>query len=177
MIFRNTERQFGLVAIIFHWLMAVIIIGLLALGLYMTSLPNSLEKLKLYGWHKEFGLLVLMLAVLRLAWRFSNMTPLLSGLPAWERISARTVHWLFYGFMFAQPITGWLITSAAGVPPSFFGLFVLPGLVAPDKDLRRLFDHMHEWLAYGLIAVIILHVCAALKHHFYDRDEILRRML
>ena len=79
--------------------------------------------------------------------------------------------------MFALPITGWLITSAAGLPASFFGLITLPNLVAPNEELRLLFQQVHQWLGYALIAVIGLHAAAALKHHFIDKDDILRRMI
>jgi len=172
----NTENRYGVMAIFLHWLLAVIIIGLIALGLYMTNLPISFEKLKLYGWHKEYGLIALVLVIIRLIWRLINITPQLS-LPLLEKLAARTVHWAFYVFLFAMPITGWLITSAAGLPASFFGLFVLPNLITPNKDLLVLFQELHKWLGYGLIATIVLHASAALKHHFINKDDILRRML
>jgi len=173
----NTENQYGIVAILLHWGMAIILIGMVALGLYMTALPVSLLKLKLYGWHKEFGVLVLILVMLRIVWRIANITPSLTSLPWWESLAARSVHWAFYGFMLALPITGWLMTSAAGLAPSFFGLFVLPNLIAPNESHRLLFAEIHQWLAYGLIATFCAHVGAALKHEFIDKDEIMRRML
>ncbi len=176
MHFKNTVNAYGWVAIVLHWILAILLIGLLALGLYMVSLPISLEKLKFYGWHKEYGLLALWLAILRLGWRLINKTPYLA-LPLWEKIAARSVHWAFYFFMFVMPLTGWLITSAAGLPASFFGLFVLPDLVNPNEEQRLLFQVIHEWLGYGLIATIVLHTSAALKHHFINKDDILRRML
>jgi len=172
----NTENRFGLMAIFLHWLMAILLIGLLILGLYMVSLPISHEKLKLYGWHKEYGFLALALAIFRLLWRLTNITPRLS-LPLWEKLAARSVHWAFYFFMFAMPLTGWLITSAAGLPASFFGWFVLPNLISPDEASRVLFQEMHRWIGYGLIATIVLHASAAFKHHFINKDDILRRML
>jgi len=173
---KNTEDRYGMTAITLHWVMAILLIALLGLGLYMTGLPISLEKLKLYGWHKEYGILALMLVFLRIAWRLINFTPRLN-LSLLEKIAARTVHWAFYVFMFAMPITGWLITSAAGLPVSFFGLFVLPDLISPHPDLIKLFGEIHKWLGYGLIVTIILHTSAALKHHFINKDDILRRML
>ncbi|MDR3501616.1 MAG: cytochrome b [Legionella sp.] len=173
---KNSTTHFGIIAILLHWIIAVLIIGLLALGLYMVTLPISLEKLKLYGWHKEYGFLVLFIALFRLIWRLSNTTPELA-LPWLEKIAARSMHWIFYGFMFAMPITGWLITSAAGLPASFFGLFSLPNLIAPDQHKLVLFEWMHQWLGYALIAAICLHAAAALKHHFINKDDILRRML
>ena len=173
---KNADNRYGVIAILLHWVMAILLIGLLVLGLYMVAVPISLEKLKLYGWHKEYGMLALMLVMIRMVWRVANIIPSLS-LPLWEIIAARTVHWAFYGFMFAMPITGWIITSAAGLPVSFFGLFVFPNLVSPHPDLMQLFQEIHEWLGYGLIATIVLHTSAALKHHFINKDDILKRML
>lgn len=171
---KNSSTHFGLIAILFHWVMALIIIGMLAVGLYMTDLPAGLQTFKLYGWHKEFGILILMLASMRIIWRLINITPTLS-LPWFERFIARAVHWIFYLFMFAMPITGWLMSSAAGMPVSFFG-FVLPNLVKPDKHLMEIVAQVHQWLAFGLIAFIILHVLATLKHHFINKNNILRRI-
>lgn len=173
---KNSENHFGIIAITLHWVMAILLIGLLALGLYMVGVPISLEKLKLYGWHKEYGILALLLVIIRIIWRFTNITPRLS-LPLLEKLAARAVHWAFYGFMIAMPITGWLITSAAGLPVSVFGWFVLPNLVGPNDQLMKLCEEIHKWLGYGLIATIILHASAALKHHFINKDDILRRML
>lgn len=176
MRWKNSETRYGVIAILFHWIMAVLLIGLLVLGWYMVQLPIGLDKLKAYGWHKEYGLLALWLVILRLAWRITNITPHLT-LPRWEVIAARSVHWLFYIIMFAMPITGWLLTSAAGLNASFFGLFVLPNLVAPSDTLLELFEEIHEALGYTLAAIIILHISAALKHHFINKDDILRRMI
>ena len=174
---KNSTTNYGIVAIIIHWVMALIIIGMLALGLYMTSLKNSLFKLQLYGWHKEIGVLVLMLVIVRLTWRLINSSPSLASLPWLQRLAAQVVHWAFYVFMFALPITGWLITSAAGLQVSFFGLFLLPNLVSPDKVQMHLYENIHSWLAWGLIATICCHVFAALVHHFINKDDILLRIL
>lgn len=173
---KNTTTRYGLVAILLHWLMALLMIGLLAMGLYMVNLPISLQKLKLYGWHKEYGLLVLALLIVRFSWRIINTTPHLS-LPWYELLAARLVHWAFYGFMVALPISGWLITSAAGLPVSYFDLFTLPNLVDPNPELLGYFEWVHQWLGYALIATVFLHTSAALKHHFINKDDILRRMI
>lgn len=177
MRYKNSENHYGVVAIFLHWILALLLIALILLGLYMVDLPIGLEKLKLYGWHKEYGLLALLLATIRLLWRLMNITPQLAALPLLEKIAARTVHWAFYGFMFALPISGWLVTSAAGLPASFFGLFTLPNLIGPSEQLLQFFQVTHKWLGYALIVTIILHVAAALKHHFINKDDILRRML
>jgi cytochrome b561 len=173
---KNSNDHYGMIAMILHWAMAILLIALLILGLRMTGLPISLEKLKFYGWHKEYGILALILFIIRIIWRFMDITPSLS-LPLMEIIAARAVHWAFYGFMFTIPMTGWLITSAAGVPVSFFGLYVLPNLIRPNNDIMILFQEIHKWLGYGLITTIILHAFAAFKHHFINKDTILRRML
>ena len=178
MLVKNIETQYGIVTKFLHWLMALIIIGMLALGLYMSALPISEEKLQLYGIHKEFGILILMLVIFRITWRIGNIVPLLPNtIPAWQKFAAHAVHWALYGFMFALPITGWLMTSAAGLPPSFFGLFTLPALLSPNPVWLNLFVTIHTWLAYGLIATFGAHVGAALKHHFINKDDVLRRML
>jgi len=174
---KNTKEDFGKVTISLHWIIAILMIGLTALGLYMVGMPISLEKLKFYGWHKEYGILVLMLAIIRVAWRLYSITPSLDSLPWWERLAARSMHWIFYGFMFAMPITGWMLSSAYGLPVSFFGLFTLPNLVSPNENLRILLTNVHMWLGYALIAAIVGHTAAALKHQFIDKDGILRRML
>ena len=174
---KNTENHFGFVAIILHWFMGVLVIGLLCLGLYMADLPSGLEKLKFVVWHKEFGLLVLFLVCFRFLWRVININPSLAGLPWYEKLAARVVHGALYVFMFAMPLTGWLMSSAAGHTPSFFGLFDMPNLVGPNKALAGLFNEIHQYLAYTLIGLITLHTLGALKHHFIDRNNIFRRML
>lgn len=176
MLLKNSNIRYGKIAISLHWIMALLLIFLVILGLYMVNLPIGLEKLKMYGWHKEYGILALMLVVLRFVWRLTNKTPSLN-IPLFEKIAARFVHWLFYVFMFGMPISGWLVTSAAGLPVSFFGLFVLPNLVSPDPQALTLYQQIHKWMGYGLIATFLLHTSAALKHHFINKDEILRRML
>ena len=175
MLIKNTNSRYGLIAILLHWIVAILMIGLFALGLYMVELPISLSKLQYYGFHKEYGLLVLGLALLRLVWRFINKTPNLD-LRWLEKFAARAVHWLFYGFMLALPITGRLITSAAGLPVSVFGWFVLPNLIAPNHDLMPVLEMIHQYLAYAFMAVLCLHVLAAFKHQWINRDGILRRM-
>lgn len=174
----NTVNRYGLVSVLLHWVMAVIVIGLLVLGLYMVSLPIGLQKLKLFGWHKAFGILILMLVSLRLGWRLSSTQPVLPAhMRHMERLAATTAHIALYFCMIAMPITGWLMSSAAELPVSFFGLFVLPDLVSPNVVLRDMLATIHQCLAYSLIVLICLHIAAALQHHFYYKDDILTRML
>lgn len=178
MLIKNTKNRYGEVAVFFHWIIAILIIGLLSLGLYMASLSTSPFQLKLFGWHKEWGLVVLALAFMRILWRFNNVTPLMSShLPNWQKLAANSMHWALYIFMFAMPLTGWLMSSAAGFPPSFFGLFTLPNLIAPNKILDSLFGEIHEYLGYALIAAIVIHIAATVQHYLFYKENILRRIL
>jgi cytochrome b561 len=176
----NTEDSYGAVAVALHWFMAAILIALVALGLYMVRLPDvgfDTTKITLILYHKEFGVLALALATLRLAWRVTNALPrLVENLPDWQKVVARFVHLCFYGLMFALPVTGWLMSSAAGFPVSFFGLFDLPDLIPYNDYLYQLFVAVHKWLGYALILLIIVHAGAALRHHFVFKDDTLRKM-
>jgi cytochrome b561 len=178
---RNTTRRYGTVAMALHWVMAVLVIGLVALGLYMTSLPDAgFDKLKiqLFVQHKQFGMLALFLVLARLAWRFGNRLPrLVEGMPEWQQVAARFVHLCFYALLVALPLTGWLMSSAAGIPVNFFQLGYLPDLIGFNDYRFELLVTAHKALGYTLIAFILVHAGAALQHHFVDRDETLRNML
>ncbi len=175
---KNTDVRYGAVGIFFHWVMALLIIGMLALGLYMTSLPVGTQKFRLYGLHKEFGVMILGLVVLRISWWLFNKVPQLPyDMPLWQKLAAHGAHFALYMLMVFMPITGWLMSSASGFPVSFFGLFVMPDLIVPNEYLRVLMAQTHEWLGYAFIAVICVHVLAALQHHFIIKDDILKRIL
>lgn len=175
---RNTSLAYGIIARGFHWLMALMVIGMLCVGFYMDSLSMSPEKLRFYGLHKATGITILSLVALRLLWRVANPTPALpSDIPAWQRWGAHCSHYGLYALMFAMPLIGWLMSSAAGIPVSVFGWFTLPHLVGVDKELVNLTKTLHYYGAVVLIALIAAHFCAALYHHFIRKDTILRRML
>ena len=177
MLIKNSKEQYGLVAILFHWIMALIIIGLLAVGLYMVRLPIGLWKLKLYGIHKEFGALILFLIILRFAWKLINTKPVLPDyMPKWQQIAAHGVHHALYLVVFIMPITGWLTSSAAGLSVSFFGLFTLPDLVSADPVWQENFATAHEILGYTLIVLLGMHVGAVFQHYLFHKDNLLRRM-
>ncbi len=177
---RNTEQRYGTVAIALHWLMALLLIALIVLGLYMSRLPDvgfDKNKILLVLYHKEYGMLALGLAVVRLAWRVGNVLPaLVEELPDWQQVAARFVHLCFYGFMFALPISGWLMSSAAGIPVYVFGVR-LPDLIAHNEYRFQQLIEIHKWLGYALIGFIVLHAGAALRHHFLSRDNTLKKML
>lgn len=177
----NTSECYGSVAMALHWAMAALLVGLVVLGLYVAQLPDAgfdKTKIRLILLHKELGILALMLAALRLAWRVGSLLPrLVEGLPEWQQVAARFVHLCLYALMFAQPLTGWVMSSAAGLPVSFFGLFYLPNLVRHDEALFRFLLEVHRWLGYALTLLVAVHVGAALEHHFLLRDGTLRKML
>ena len=160
-----------------HWLMAVLIIGLLALGIVMTELPLSPEKLTLYSWHKWAGVTVFALVWARLAWRITHRPPPLS-----ERLSnrmqwiAHAGHAALYGLMIIIPVTGWLMSSAKGFQTVWFGLIPIPDLIGRDKDLGDLLQQAHKLLNVTLMLLLAGHIAAALWHHFILRDDTLRRM-
>ena len=176
----NTDQRYGAIAMALHWFMALLIIALIALGVYVSGLPDvgyDKTKLMLIVYHKEYGILALGLVMLRLAWRVGNALPVLvDALPDWQKIAARFVHLCFYAFMFALPISGWLMSSAAAIPVYFFGVR-LPDFI-PQNDYRfQLLVEVHKWLGYALIGFILLHTGAALWHHFVSRDNTLKKIL
>jgi cytochrome b561 len=113
---KNNAEKYGIVSIVIHWVVAVLIIGQISVGLYMADLPVSLQKIKLFGWHKEFGLLILFIAVIRISWRLSHISPLLPRhMPVWQHYAAKFTHFFLYVALFALPISGWLHSSASGI--------------------------------------------------------------
>jgi cytochrome b561 len=177
----NTEDHYGAIAILFHWSVAFLVIGLAALGLYMVTLPDvgfNTKKVTLVLWHKEFGVLAFVLLAARLSWRVTQILPrLVENLPDWQKVAARFVHLSFYALLIALPMTGYLMSSAAGIPVSFFGLLMLPDLIHRDEDLFARYVAIHQFLGYVLILFIFVHAGAALRHHFVSKDDTLRKML
>jgi cytochrome b561 len=132
----------------------------------------------LFNYHKWIGMTILGLAAARLVWRLFHRPPVLpSRLPSWQRTSAHAVHGLLYALFFAVPLVGWAYTSAAGFPVVYLGVLPLPDWVSPDKALAEQLESLHGWLAYGLAAVVAMHVAAAVKHGLEDRTGYLQRML
>lgn len=175
---RSTRDQYGSLAKLLHWAIALLIFYLLYLGFTMGDMAMGLEKIKRYGLHKSLGMSVLTLAGIRLLWRLSGPAPALPVNLRWyERRAAQVTHGMLYGLMFLMPLSGWLMSSAAGFPVSPFGWFTMPDLIAPSKDARHFWHEAHEIIAFVLIGLIALHVIGALYHHFYYRDDVLRRML
>ena len=171
-----STTRYTLPAIALHWLLALMILGAFGFGLYMTGLPFSPARLKLYNWHKWAGVTILALTVLRLLWRLSHRPPPPPAMPSWQQQAYKATHGLMYALFFAVPLVGWAYSSAAGFPIVWFGVLPLPDFVPVDKALAEAIKPWHERLAWTLIALVALHVAAALKHHFIDRDGLLSRM-
>jgi cytochrome b561 len=165
-------------AIALHWLIALIVFVLFPLGLYMSDLPVSPAKLKLYSYHKWAGVTVFALALLRVWWRATHAAPPLpASMPRWQQALARGTHHLLYLLLFAVPLSGWLMSSAKGFQTVYFGVLPIPDLLAKNKELGERLEVVHMLLNYTMAALVAAHVAAALKHHFADRDDTLTRML
>jgi len=171
-------NRYTATAIALHWIMAAGLIGAFGLGVYMHELPFSPDKLRLYSWHKWAGVTLFMLVLARIAWRAGHRPPALPAtMSPLTRHAATLVHLALYLLMLAIPISGWLMSSAKGVATVWFGVLPLPDLVAKDKALGDLLFEVHKALNLSLLALVIAHVGAALKHRFVDRDDVLARML
>jgi len=170
-------QRYTRTAVSLHWLIALLIAGGFGLGWFMTDLPLSPAKLKYYSWHKWIGVTVFLLALLRLTWRLTHRPPPLpSGMPAWQQQASEWGHRGLYLLIFILPLSGWLYSSASGYPVVYLGLVQLPDLVGRDKVLAGVLHEVHELLATGLLVLVGVHVLAAFKHHFLDRDGLLGRM-
>lgn len=172
------KTSYNRTAIALHWLMALGLTGTFALGFYMHDLPLSPDKLKFYSWHKWAGIGLLLLIVLRLAWRIVHPAPPLpNSMSRFSRLAASAGHWALYALMLAIPVSGWLMSSAQGFQVVWFGVLPLPDLVAKNAELGSLLQGVHKYLNYALLLTVIGHVGAALQHHFIKKDTVLTRML
>ena len=172
-------QRYTKTAMLIHWLSALLIIAAFFLGLTMTEIHGiTPTKLKYYSWHKWLGVTVLLLAVVRVLWRRANQPPPHPlGMPAWQAMAADATHLLLYLLIFAVPISGYLYSSAAGVPVVYLGLIPLPTLIEANAELKPILKTVHYVLTMTMAAAVVGHVLAALKHQFIDRDGVLRRML
>ena len=176
---RNTLNRWGSVAQSLHWAIVVLIVTQFVLAYTSQSLPLGMAKLAMLARHKSWGITILALAVIRLVWRLVNRQtpPLPNTLKPWERVAAHVTHYGLYILLFAMPLTGWAMSSARKYPVSWFNLVQLPDFVAPNRPLYDTLHTVHMYLSWALIAIAVLHIGAALKHHFVLRDNVLRRML
>jgi cytochrome b561 len=175
---QSSSTRYSAVAQGFHWIIAGLIVTQFTLAWIADDLPLGMHKLALLARHKSFGMTVLMLAVLRLLWRLKNPAPELpAGMAPLQRTLARGTHIAFYVLLFAMPMTGWLMSSAKNYSVSWFGLFTWPNLIGKNEHAFDLLRSTHHLLGKVLFAVAVLHILAALKHHFWNKDDVLLRML
>ena len=175
---RNTERSWGAAARTFHWLVAAIILVQFVLGKVAEGMSISPAKIDTFVWHKSLGVTVLLIVLLRLAWRLFDSPPdAPAGIPPRETKLAAIGHWLLYVLMFAVPLSGWWVSDASRVPFEAYFVVPMPDLIATDRAAQETASTVHEILTNALLAVAAVHVAAALWHHFYHRNAVLRRML
>lgn len=174
---KNTTNSYGWISIIIHWLSALVVIGLFGVGFWMVDLNYYSEWYRTAPhYHKSVGILLAMLTLFRLAWKVYQPKPVALGSQL-EKRSASVAHRLIYLLLFSLFISGYLISTADGRGIDIFDWFTLPGLgelFAEQEDLSGL---VHEWIAYSLIGIAVLHGLAACKHHLIDKDTTLKRMI
>jgi len=178
---RSSNNHYSSVAKLLHWLVA----GMVVLQFVLAKMADiasdegsAVRELALLANHKSVGITILALAVVRLVWRQKNQPPALPGtMPQWQVTASHLSHWSLYALLFAMPITGWLMSSASAYSVSWFNLFQLPDFVAPNPELKEIFEETHETLAKLLAVIASIHIIAALKHAVIDKDDILSRMV
>ena len=172
-----SKVRYNSIAIILHWVMALLIFATWSIAIAVDDMPLSPARIAGLSWHKWLGVTVFFLVILRLLWRATHSVPPLKlQMPAWQEKVMQLTHLTLYLLMLAIPVVGWLISSAKGYTVNYFGLFELPDLVDKDKALGHQLKEIHEFLANGLMALVGLHILAALKHQFIDKDGLLSRM-
>jgi cytochrome b561 len=175
---KSPPPRYTAVAQSLHWIIAALIVTQFILGWTAVDLPLGVHKLAMLARHKSVGMTVLMLAALRLLWRWRNPAPVLPpGMTRIERTIAHATHVAFYVLLFVMPITGWMMSSAKKYSVSWFGFFTWPNLIGKSEAAFNFLKPTHDILSDVLFAIAVLHILAALKHHFWDRDDVLLRML
>jgi cytochrome b561 len=175
---QNTDLSWGAPAKLLHWVVAALVFAQIALGWAAVSWRLSPTKLNLFVWHKSTGMLILVLMVVRVAWRSANVTPSLpADMQPLEQRAAHASHLLLYLLLFLLPMTGWIVNSAANIPFRVFWLIPLPAIVEPDKATADVLARVHVMLFVVLSLLLAVHVGAALRHHFFKRNDVLVRML
>jgi len=176
----NNATTWGWPAKALHWIGAILILLLLGHGWWMTHLaPRGPVRLEHYAGHAALGYDFLALLVLRLLWRWTHAVPALPAeMPQWERMAAHASHFGLYLLMFATTVIGWALAGTVRVPfnKDTFGLPVPLIYISQDRAMHRLLEDWHKYLAYTLLALVIIHLVAALRHHFVKHDGVLRRM-
>jgi cytochrome b561 len=172
------DRRYTPMAQTLHWLIALLIVLQFVLAKMAAHLPLGMRKLSLLAEHKSVGMTVLALAIMRLVWRLTHAPPPLpTQMRRVERWLAMASHIGFYLILFAMPLSGWLMSSAKNYAVSWFGIFTWPNLIEPSEGAFNSLKTLHHLLGNLLIALASIHIFAALKHHFWNKDDVLVRML
>ena len=175
---RNSSIRYGIIAQLLHWLMAGLILVQLLVGRYAAGLDPGIERLVWMSRHKSLGITILALMLLRLGWRLSSPPPPLpSTMPGWERRTAQLTHLCMYALLIIAPVVGWLSASAYGLSINWFGMLLLPDLVAKNPALADELVALHRVLVYTLAGLLLVHIAAALRHALIRRDGLFSRML
>ncbi|RJG50539.1 cytochrome b [Motilimonas pumila] len=176
---RNTSQGYGLVAITIHWLVAVVVVGLFAVGLWMIDLSYYSSWYQTAPmWHKSVGLTLFLVMMFRLVWRLMSVQPASpSQHHALEKLGAKLGHGAIYVLLFVIMVSGYLISTADGRPILMFSMIEIPALVTDIPQQEDIAGLVHEYAAWALIIIASGHGLAALKHHFVDKDNTLKRML
>ena len=171
------KAKYTSVAIILHWVMALLIFATWSIAIAIDDMPLSPARITGLSWHKWLGVTLFFLVLVRILWRIAHPAPPLKlAMQVWQERAMQLTHLALYLLMLLIPVVGWLMSSAKGYTVNYFGLFELPDLVDKNKPLGHLLKEIHEWMANGLMLLVGLHILAALKHQFIDKDGLLSRM-
>lgn len=181
MLTKNTKKNYGIISKTLHWGIAIIFLVqfiLIFWKRYFLPEGSPLKSLLIGGLHKPIGMIAFVMGLLFILWRLINVKPNFPpAMSEWEKITANTVHGLLYATMIIMPLSGLIMSVAAGYPPNFFGLFQVPQFIEINKQTADTFFEIHELTGIAIIFLVALHTLAALKHHFINRDNVLKRML
>jgi cytochrome b561 len=173
----TVHLQYGTTAKVFHWLIVALLLVQYPIGWLMPGIHGGMTPGAAMTFHVSFGMLLLVLIVLRFGWRLTHPVAPESSLPRWQRLSSEAAHRLLYALVFATTVTGWLVASLRGWSISFFYLTPMPMLASANTAAVRAIDGLHQAAEWGLLVMIGIHVAAALAHIFVYRDRIMQRML
>ena len=176
---KSLMNKYTKTAVFFHWLIALLIVGSFLLGITMINIPGiTPKKLSYFSWHKWVGVTIFGLSCLRLLWRLTHPSPTYpDAMPAWQKLSASGLHIFLYVLIIVIPLSGYIYSMAAGIPVIYLGMIPLPVVIDPNPELKALFKEVHFYLNMALLVSVGLHVAAAFKHQFVDRDNLMQRML
>lgn len=172
-----TDFAYTRTAIALHWVTVALIATGFTIGVWMVDLPIAPQTIRVYAYHKWIGITVFLVTLARVAWRAAHPVPPAVAMPSWQRRTAIASHVSLYLLMLAIPMSGWLYSSATGVEVVYLGVIPLPNVVAKDEALAALLKSVHYTLNFTLLALVLVHAGAALRHHYVERDRVLSRML